>query len=327
MNDGYRETISHGISYINSSGIASLSKGTYSYQEGISKLAEEIKSAEARLIGAGAGLSTSAGFYYSGERFEHYFFDFAEKYGIKDMYSGGFYPFPKEEIFWAWQSRHIYFNRYVPAPRPVYPALLSLVKDKNYFVITTNVDHQFQKAGFDKKRLFYTQGDYGLLQSVNPAIGKTYNNEEITAKMLESQGFIKGKDGIYDVPPDRKLLMEIPPELVPLCPDDGSRMTTNLRSDDNFTEDDGWRRASAAYSAFLEKNKSRRILFWELGIGMNTPIIIKYPFWAMAAENTESVYACINKGEAFCPDKISERSICLNADIGSTLEELKSIIF
>ncbi len=292
------------------------------YNEKITNLKKEIETADAIVIGAGAGLSTSAGFTYSGERFERYFSDFAECFGIRDMYSGGFYPFPDEDTKWAWWARHIYYNRYIDAPKPVYRKLLHLVKDKDYFVITTNVDHQFQRAGFDKKRLFYTQGDYGLFQSVNPALRKTYDNEEWVMKAMESQGFIRDEAGVFQLPEDGKLNMRIPPELIPKCPDDGSDVTMNLRADDTFVEDEGWHRASEAYGNFQRSHENLHVLYFELGVGANTPIIIKYPFWQMTDKNPNAVYACINYGEAFCPGEIEDRSICIDGDIGKILEEL-----
>ena len=290
------------------------------YDEQIKRLKEEIHTADAIVIGAGAGLSTSAGLTYSGERFEKYFFDFAKRFGIRDMYSGGFYPFPDDETRWAWWARHIYFNRYIDPPKEVYSKLLELVKDKDYFVITTNVDHQFQRTGFDKKRLFYTQGDYGLFQSVNPDIQKTYDNEEWVMKAMEAQGFAKDSAGIFQPPENGSLLMRIPSELIPKCPDDGSDVTTNLRADDSFVEDDGWHRASAAYSDFLRRHKDLHVLYLELGVGANTPVIIKYPFWQMTLANEKAIYACLNYGEAFAPQEIENRSICIDGDIGEVLE-------
>lgn len=291
----------------------SFGKGTK--EERLSKLKGELSTADAIVIGAGAGLSTSAGFTYSGERFDRYFFDFAQEYGIRDMYSGGFYPFPDDETRWAWWARHIYFNRYVDAPKPVYELLLQLVKDKDYFVITTNVDHQFQKAGFDKSRLFYTQGDYGLFQSVNPSLRKTYDNEEWVMKAMEAQGFIKDADNRFQIPDSGELKTRIPTELVPKCPDDGSKMTMNLRADDTFVEDEGWHKASTAYSEFIQRHEKSHVLFLELGVGANTPVIIKYPFWRMTLENEKAVYACLNFGEAYCPEEIEDRSICIDDDI------------
>ena len=320
--NGYLETIQKGLKALGMLG-RNVSSGKGSREERIELLKNEIQKADAVVIGAGAGLSTSAGFTYSGERFEKYFFDFIKEYGIRDMYSGGFYPFPNDEIRWAWWARNIYFNRYVKALKPVYDELFSLLKDKDYFVITTNVDHQFQKAGFDKKRLFYTQGDYGLFQSVNPQIQKTYDNEEWIMKAMEAQGFVKNENGVFSVPESREILMRIPAELIPKCPDDGSDMTTNLRADSSFVEDEGWYTAAEKYSEFLENHKNMHVLFLELGVGANTPVIIKYPFWYMVMENKKAVYACINYQEAFCPNEFEERSICLEGDIGEVLKEIR----
>ncbi|EJP19913.1 hypothetical protein HMPREF1142_1682 [Peptostreptococcaceae bacterium AS15] len=317
--NGYRQTIQKGLMGARSFG-RDMSTEKSTIKEAIEKLKNEIKNTKAIVIGAGAGLSTSAGLSYSGERFEKYFFDFAEKYGIRDMYSGGFYPFPNGETRWAWWARNIYFNRYVAPTKPVYKKLLSILKDRNYFVITTNVDHQFQRAGFDKKRLFYTQGDYGLFQSVNYKIQKTYDNEEWVMEAMEEQGFVKDESGVFTLPDDRKITMQISTSLIPKCPDDHSDVTMNLRADDSFVEDEGWHKASESYYEFLQTNKDRHILFLELGVGANTPVIIKYPFWQMTKENKKATYACINYGEAFCPREIEDRSICIDGDIGEILD-------
>ena len=290
--------------------------------EDIKLLKEKIENADAVVVGAGAGLSTAAGFIYNGETFKKYMFDFIKEYGITDFYSGGFYPFPTKEIMWAFWSRNIYVNRYLDAPKNTYKKLFNIVKDKNYFVITTNVDHQFQKAGFDKKKLFYTQGDYGLFQSVNKDNKKTYDNEIIIYKMLESQGFKKNEKGIYDILDEKKISMSISTELIPICPDDGSDMTLNLRADDNFVEDEGWVEASIRYSNFIDSINKQNVLYLELGVGMNTPVIIKYPFWNMVIENKKSSYACINYKEAFCPDEILDRSIIINEDIDKVLNDI-----
>ena len=318
--NGYQETIEKGMNAVRYfSGSTSYGKG--SKEEQINRLKTEIKEADAIVIGAGAGLSTSAGFTYSGKRFQKYFFDFEEKYGFHDMYSGGFYVMRLEpEISWAYWARNIYINRYMKAPKPVYEMLLELVKEKDYFVITTNVDHQFQRAGFDKKRLFYTQGDYGLFQSVNPAICKTFDNEEWVMKAMEAQGFIQDEFGVFQLPEDGKINMEIPSEMIPKCPDDGSDMTMNLRADDSFVEDEGWHRASAAYSDFIRRHENLHVLYLELGVGANTPVIIKYPFWQMTLANEKAVYACVNFGESYCPEEIADRSICIDGDIGEVFE-------
>ena len=301
----------------------SIVKDSEKSSDAIKKLKKVIDEADAVVIGAGAGLSTSAGFVYSGERFERYFSDFAEKYGFQDMYYGGFYPYAKKEEFWAYWARYIYINRYMDAPKPVYQKILALVKDKDYFVITTNVDHCFQKAGFDKKRLFYTQGDYGLFQSVNPTIQKTYDNEEWVRKAMEVQGYVRNADGIFVAPEDGAVSMQIPTDLIPKCPEDGSDMTTNLRADDGFVEDEGWHKASLAYSDFIRRHENLYVLYLELGVGYNTPVIIKYPFWQMTLANEKAVYACINYGEAFCPEEIKDRSICIDGDIGEVLDSMR----
>jgi len=292
------------------------------YEEQVRKLKEKIQNAEAIVLGAGSGLSTAAGFTYSGERFQKYFFDFAKKYPIRDIYSGGFFPFESPEEFWAWWSRHIYFNRYVDAPSDVYGNLKKIVEGKDYFVLTTNVDHQFQRAGFEKERLFYTQGDYGLFQSSRPTVAKTYDNQEIVEKMLEAQGFVRDNEGIFQLSEDKLLKMSIPTELIPICPDDGLPMTMNLRTDESFVEDAGWKMAAKRYQDFLHSHKGKHVLYWELGVGMNTPVIIKFPFWQYTEENPNAYYACLNLGEAGCSREISERSICLNADIGQVLRDL-----
>lgn len=297
-------------------------KNDLSYAEQLALLKEKIQNADAILVGAGAGLSTAAGLTYSGARFRKYFFDFAKKYGITDMYTGGFYPFPSAEIYWAWWSRHIYFNRYIDAPSSVYPDLLELIKDKDYFVLTTNVDHQFQRSGFDKKRLFYTQGDYGLLQSIHPEVQKSYDNQEIVEKMLAAQGFVKNGQGIYEVPSSGKIKMMIPTELIPKCPDDGRDMMVSVRSDNRFVEDEGWHAAQLRYKNFLLQHENDRILYLELGVGMNTPTIIKYPFWFYTEHNPKASYVSINKGCAGCSKKIEDRSLCMEQDIAKVLRDL-----
>ena len=300
------------------------------YDEKLKKLKEELENADAVVIGAGAGLSASAGLDYSGEKFEKYFGDFAEKFGIRDMYSGGFYPFPDEETMWAWWSRHIYVNRYVSPPKPVYGMLLDLVKGRDYFVITTNVDHQFQKAGFDKERLFYTQGDYGLWQCSTPCHTRTYDNKEKVVKMLYAQGFAIGENSELAVPETEdgrtdfsQLSMRVPSGLIPYCPVCGEMMAMNLRADDTFVEDEGWHKASAAYAKFLQEHKDKHILFLELGVGGNTPGIVKYPFWQMTNQWPDATYACLNFDEAYAPDEIKAKSICINGDIGNILKKLK----
>ena len=279
------------------------------YGAQIDRIRTALESADAVMIGAGAGLSSAAGFPYGGARFLKYFADFHAKYGIADMYSGGFYAFETSEEFWAWWSRHIFYNRYADPPGSAYRDLYELVKHKEYFVLTTNVDHCFQKAGFDKKRLFYTQGDYGLFQCSIPCCDQTYDNEEQIRRMVAAQ-----RD------------MKIPSELIPYCPVCGKPMTVNLRSDGKFVEDGGWRAACERYAAFLDRHRTGRVVYLELGVGGNTPGIIKYPFWKRTAQNPHALYVCGNYGEAVCPKQLERRSICLNEDIATVLSQLKNKI-
>ena len=319
--NGYLETISKGIDCVRRLR-GRLTSGKLSREASITKLRSEIVSSDAVVIGAGAGLSTAAGFYYSGPRFEKWFGDFIDAYGIHDMYEGGFFPYPSKEIFWAYWARYIYINRYMDPPGSVYHDLFSLVRDKDYFVITTNVDHCFQKAGFDKTRLFYTQGDYGLFQSTDPSNRKTYDNEEWVMKAMEAQGFVRDAGGSFDLPEGGSISMEIPSVLLPVCPDDGSVFTMNLRSDDSFVEDEGWHRASAAYSGFLKVHEGLHVLFLEIGVGMNTPVIIKYPFWQMTLDDPRAFYACLNYSEAYCPVQIQDRSVCIDGDSREVITQL-----
>ena len=315
--DGYLATIQKAYSALRSFDLR-MSHGVGTRKEQIKRLKREIETADAILVGAGAGLSTSAGLTYSGERFERYFFDFAKKYYIKDIYSGGFYPFPDEETQWAWWARHIYFNRYIDAPKPVYRELRKLLDGKDYFAVTTNVDHQFQRAGFDKKRLFYTQGDYGLFQVADGSVPETYDNEEWTMKAMEAQGFVSDDKGVFQVPNDRQIKMRIPRNLIPKSPD-GKAVTMNLRSDDTFVEDAGWHKAAGAYSDFIRRHDNLHVLYLELGVGSNTPMIVKYPFWQMTDANEKAVYACLNYGEAYCPKQIEKQAICIDGDIGEII--------
>lgn len=282
------------------------SKSTGDYSQKIERLKAELQGADTILIGAGSGLSTSAGLTYGGERFLKHFSDFHEKYGITDMYSGGFYPFPSLEEYWAWWSRHIYYNRYDVTHGKPYADLLELVRSRNYFALTTNVDHQFQLAGFDKTRLFYTQGDYGLWQCSEPCHQATYDNEAVVRRMIAEQAD-----------------MRVPSELIPHCPKCGKPMTMNLRCDDTFAQDAGWYAAAHQYEDFLHRYGTDRILFLELGVGGNTPGIIKVPFLRMTAQNPRATYACINLGEAITMKGLKAQSILLDADIGKVLSNLR----
>ena len=271
----------------------------------ITQLRQALNDANAVLIGAGAGLSAAAGFTLTGPRFTEPFADFIEKYHFRDLYSAGFHRFDTLEEHWAFWSRHIYIDRYVDIPNDTYDLLFKLVADKEYFVITTNVDHCFQKTGFDKERLFYTQGDYGLWQCSLPCHQKTYDNETAVREMLARQ-----RD------------MHIPSELVPRCPVCGAPMAMNLRIDNTFVEDAGWHQASNRYQDFVHRYRDKQLLLLELGVGNNTPSIIKYPFWRLAVQQPNITYATISLKNAVCPPQIDEQSICIQADIRTVLQTL-----
>lgn len=271
----------------------------------VEMIRETLQQAQAIVIGAGAGLSAAAGLTYGGERFRRYFGDFIRKYGMTDMYSAGFYPFETQEEKWAYWSRHIYYNRYDQAAGKTYLDLYRLVRDQPYFVLTTNVDHQFWLAGFDNRRIFATQGDYGLFQCAGACHKTLYDNEAQVREMIARQ-----KD------------CRIPTELVPKCPVCGGEMEVNLRCDGNFVEDGAWERASVRYWEFLRENMGRRVVFLELGVGMNTPGIIKFPFWQMTARWPQAFYICVNLDQAWAPEEIRDRSLCLNGDLSRILEKL-----
>ena len=280
-------------------------ESTDSYLTKLTAIKEKIGQADAVVIGAGAGLSTAAGFTYSGERFDRYFSDFAANYHFSDMYSGGFYHYDTLEEYWAYWSRYIYVNRYMDAPTDLYDRLLALVKDKDYFVLTTNVDHCFQKAGFDKSRLFYTQGDYGLFQCSKPCHRGTYDNEETVKKMVVSQGYCI-EEGELTVP-------------------EGTQMSMNLRADNTFVQDAGWDAAAKRYEKFMEDHRGQNVVFLELGVGYNTPGIIKYNFWKYAYNWRNAFYVCINKGDAYVPKEIENKTVGVDADLAEVIEKTSSL--
>lgn len=272
--------------------------------EEIERIREALEWAEAIVIGAGAGLSAAAGLCYDGPRFEKNFGDFIRRYGMKDMYTAGFYPFQTQEEKWAYWSRHIYYNRYDQPVGKAYRELYSLVGNREYFVITTNVDHQFWLAGFADRRIFATQGDYGLFQCARACHKKLYGNEAQVRAMMKLQEDCR-----------------IPTQLVPRCPVCGGNMEVNLRCDGFFVEDEAWNEAARRYEDFLTQNQGKKVLFLELGVGFNTPGIIKYPFWQMTHQFDRARYVCINL-QALAPKEIADRALCVNADIGQVLEAL-----
>lgn len=290
--------------------------------DNIIRLSEEMRAADAVMIGAGAGMSTAAGFVYTGERFKRYFGDFGEKYRFTDMYSGGFYPYKTQEEFWAYWSRYIWINRYMDPPTPLYSRVHELVRGKDYFVLTTNVDHCFQKGGFDKSRMFYTQGDYGLFQCSKPCSQVTWDNEEIIRKMVLAQGYAIGAGNSLIPPEGEPPHMSVPTELLPKCPNCGRPLTTNLRSDDRFVEDAGWHAAAERYAAFTQAHAGDRVLYLEIGVGFNTPGIVKYNFWQRVYQNPKATYACLNYDQARAPKEIEDRSICIEGDANAVVEAL-----
>ena len=293
-----------------------------SRQDRLQRLKAALSEAEAVVLGAGAGMSTAAGFLYTGERFRRYFSDFAARYGFRDMYSGGFWPYASREEFWAYWSRYIYINRYMDPPGSIYRDVLSLIRDKDYFVLTTNVDHCFQKAGADKDRLFYTQGDYGLFQCSEPCHPNTYDNGETIRAMVEAQGFVIDGDGTLTLPEGVSPEQRVPTELLPRCPRCGKPMIMNLRSDDRFVEDAGWHQAARRYRDFLHAHTTGKVVYWEIGVGFNTPGIIKYPFWQRVLQNQDAVYVCLNADDAEAPAEILDRSICIGGDSAEVISAL-----
>ena len=273
--------------------------------EKIEKLKQEIKNSDYILIGAGAGLSTSAGFLYDGKRFEYNFKDYIKKYGFTDMYSAGFYNFPTLEEYWAYFSLYVYINRFDIEENETYLNLYNIVKDKNYFVITTNVDGRFIDSKFDKDKIFAVQGDFALFQCSKPCRQETFYNEKYIREMIKY-----------------KKEMKIPTGLIPKCPYCGRNMSMNLRADDTFVQDKNWNEQKSRYEKFLKMSDNSKILFLELGVGFNTPSIIKYNFWRMTLNNKKSVYASINLGECYCASDIEERSICIDYDIAEVLKKL-----
>lgn len=276
----------------------------------VEQAARALDGADAVVIGAGAGLSAAAGFAYTGPRFRRWFGDFQDTYGFSDMYAGGFYPFETEERRWGYWARYIMANRYDTGPSATYGQLLDLVRERDYFVLTTNVDHQFQLAGFDKRRLFYTQGDYGLFQCARPCCARTWDNEEVVRAMMaaEEDAWRAGRPA-----------MDVPSELLPRCPHCGAPAAMNLRADETFVEDEGWHVAAERYRGFLRRHRGVRVLYWELGVGFNTPGIVKFPFWSMTAESERADYLCVNRGEAVAPTSLAGQSVLIDDDIAKVI--------
>ena len=290
----------------------------------IEKFISYISTSKAIIIGAGAGLSTSAGFLMSGERFDKYFFDFKKKYNIQDMYSGSFYPYSNKAEFWAFMSRNIYLNRFTPMPKNTYNILYEIFKDKNYFILTTNADHLFQKAGFDKNKLYYMQGDMGLLQCKKPCHFKNYDNYDTIKNMLIDQGFNFDEKG--ELIPSSNIKSEISENLKPKCPECGGEMDLNLRGGYNFVQDEGWYKHQQLYTDFIDKYKNDDILYIEIGVGYDTPSIIKYNFWNKVAYNKKAKFVSINLEKNDVPEKIKNRSLIITGDANEILNKIFTLI-
>lgn len=283
-----------------------------SYEEQIRHSAELIKDADAIIIGAGAGASTAAGIEYGGKRFTDNFAEFIKKYGghyMTDMYSAGFYPFPTEEAKWGYWSKHALINCIDIPALPFYKELYEIVKDKDYFVLTTNVDHQFYKAGFADERIFATQGDYSEIQCERACHQKVYNAEELFKKMDASR-----KDCL------------IPTELVPHCPVCGGKMTMHLRCDNYFVEDEKWHESADRYADFLEQNKDKKVVLLELGVGFNTPVIIRFPFEKLVRERDKYSLIRLNMNEAVIPESFKKRAVGIGGDMAEAVNDIKRML-
>ncbi len=279
------------------------------YEDQIDRAAKNIRNTDCVIIGAGAGASTAAGIQYGGKRFTDNFAEFIKKYGehyMTDMYAAGFYPYPSEEAKWGYWSKHALMNRFDPPALPLYTELYDIVKNKEYFVLTTNVDHQFYKAGFDEKRIFATQGDYGKIQCQKACHPKTYDAKDLFRKMDKAR---------------RDCL--IPSELVPKCPVCGGNMAMNLRCDNYFVEDEAWHEAADRYAGFLEQNKDKKVVLLELGVGFNTPIIIRFPFEKMVRENSSYSLIRMNMDEAVVPESFGKRAIGIGGDMAKAITDIR----
>lgn len=278
------------------------------YNKRILEVKNLINKADYILIGAGAGLSTAAGLDYSGKRFEDNFGEFIEKYDFTDMYTAGFYDFNTEEEKWAFWAKHMYLNDIGIGATKLYKDVLNLVKDKKYFVITTNVDDQFYKAGFDKEKVFAMQGSLKYIQCSKACHNKLYDATDLVKEMIN-----KTKD------------CKIPTELVPVCPVCGEKMEVNVRIDANFVQDENWYKQDKRYGEFLDKSQDKNLLLLEIGVGFNTPGIIRFPFEQMVYNNVNTHLVRINKDYAFASKEIEDKTILFNEDTNKIVEDLKEI--
>ncbi|RTR40564.1 Sir2 silent information regulator family NAD-dependent deacetylase [Shewanella canadensis] len=267
-----------------------------------------LQECDAVLIGAGSGLSTAAGLEYGGERFQRHFPDYIAKYGMTDMYSAGFYPFASLQDKWGFRSRQVKLNRYDAKVGDVYLKLLDLVRHKPYFIITTNVDAQFERAGFDKRNIFAVQGDYGKFQCTVPCHNKLYDNESQISAMAAQQADC-----------------QIPSELVPYCPNCGEPMMLHVRIDNTFVENSNWHAAKQGYSEFLGQFHNQKLLLLELGVGFNTPTIIRFPFEQFSRQFPHTHLIRLNKDDARSQDKLKAHNLLVEDDICQWLNKLAEI--
>jgi NAD-dependent SIR2 family protein deacetylase len=298
---------------------------TNSYQKSIQQLSDVLAQADAVLVGAGSGLSTAAGLDFAGERLQRYFGDFAAKYGMPDMYSGCFSNFESRAERWAYWSRWAWFNRFETIPKPTLQHLKALLTGKDHFVLTTNIDHTFIRAGFDKQKLCYTQGDFGLLQCSGPCHDKTYDDKDLLRQMIAAQGYVEDAQGHFHAPEDHAVRMTVPEDLIPHCPVCGREMDFNLFWDDRFVRDKGWHIAHDRYEAWLSEHKTGKMLYLELGVGFNSPGVIKYPFWQMTADNPDAVFATIDLNQPCTWKSIMDRSIVIQGDLDQAVSDLMAL--
>ena len=266
-----------------------------------------LEGADRVLVGAGAGLSAAAGLRYDGERFHRGFAPFIERYGMTDMYSAGFYPFPSEEDRWAYWARHVWANRYEPPALPLYRCLLEAIHGKEWFVLTTNVDAQFEKAGFDPARIFAVQGDYGFNQCARGCHDSLYPNRELVEDILAAA--------------DEGDPTRAPSGLVPHCPVCGGPMAAHLRIDGAFVENAAWHDARERCLRFAEGVRDERTVLLELGVGWNTPSIIRLPFDRLAT-SCDAPLVRLNRDDARVPDGREGRAAGLQGDIAELLPQI-----
>ncbi|WP_404900444.1 Sir2 silent information regulator family NAD-dependent deacetylase [Priestia filamentosa] len=275
------------------------------YKARIEKAKKEIEDTEFILIGGGAGLSAAAGITYGGKRFTDNFSAFIKKYGLTDMYSSGFYPYKTQEERWAYWAKHIYVNRFEPGPTILYKDLYQLVKDRTYFVITTNVDSQFEKSGFPVDKIFEVQGNYGYLQCAQGCHDKLYYNESLVREMIK-----------------KTVDCQIPSELVPICPVCGGNMDPNLRINQYFVQDEKWYKQNKLYNEFLKQSEGKRNVYIELGVGFNTPGIIRYPFEQMTYHNEKATLIRLNKENSTGMKENADKTVTFNEDIKEVVSEI-----